>query len=104
MYFSAAIVSASLGRHPVQKLGGVEIKKHYVSYHLIPVYANSALRAALSPALQKRMQGKSCFNFVRVDEDLLAQLDALTKQGYEATAGDPRWGASRRAERSKVSP
>jgi hypothetical protein len=44
------------------------------------------------------MQGKSCFNFAKVDEPLLAELEALTKRGYEATAGDPRWGAALRRE------
>jgi hypothetical protein len=44
------------------------------------------------------MQGKSCFNFAKVDEPLLAEHEALTRRGYEATAGDPRWGAARRRE------
>jgi hypothetical protein len=34
----------------------VQIHKSYVSYHLMPVYDNKALRASLSPSLQKRMQ------------------------------------------------
>ena len=38
------------------------------------------------------MQGKSCFNFTRVDEDLLAELTSLTARGYERTAGDAEWG------------
>jgi hypothetical protein len=28
------------------------------------------------------MQGKSCFNFTRVDPDLFQELAALTKAGY----------------------
>ena len=46
------------------------------------------------------MQGKSCFNFAKVDEKLFAELEELTVTGFEATAGDPRWGAARRAERA----
>ena len=66
--------------------GGVEIKKNYVSFHLIPVYANAALREALSPSLRKRMQGKSCFNFTKVDEGLFDELMDLTEKGREAYA------------------
>jgi hypothetical protein len=41
--------------------GGVEIKKTYVSVHLIPVYVEPHLLDGISPALKARMQGKSCF-------------------------------------------
>ena len=59
----------------------VQINKSYVSYHLMPVYADKALRDCLSPALRKRMQGKSCFNFTAVEPALLEELAAITKQG-----------------------
>jgi hypothetical protein len=42
--------------------------KSYVSFHLIPVYMFPDLLKGLSPALEKRMQGKSCFNFKTVRE------------------------------------
>jgi hypothetical protein len=29
------------------------------------------------------MQGKSCFNFNKVDEPLMSELEALTRAGYE---------------------
>ena len=62
--------------------GGVEIRKSYVSFHLIPVYANTKLRDALSPSLRKRMQGKSCFNFTDIDPAQLKELAAVTKKGF----------------------
>ena len=58
--------------------GGVQIKKNYVSYHLMPVYMYSDLVKEISPELKKRMQGKSCFNFKQVDKDLFKQLAELT--------------------------
>ncbi len=61
--------------------GGVEIKKNYVSFHLIPVYGNAALREGLSPSLRKRMQGKSCFNFTEIDPAHVKELAAVTKKG-----------------------
>lgn len=61
--------------------GGVQTKRNYVSYHLMPVYVNAGLLADISPALKKRMQGKSCFNFTEVDAALFKELKALTEVG-----------------------
>jgi hypothetical protein len=63
--------------------GAVQIKKNYVSYHLMPVYMSPALLAGMSPELKKRMQGKSCFNFKTMDEKLFEELAGLTRKGYE---------------------
>jgi hypothetical protein len=62
-------------------LGAVQIRKHYVSFHLIPVYAIPALARTVSPSLRKRMQGKSCFNFTSVEPGHVKELAALTKKG-----------------------
>ncbi len=61
--------------------GAVTIKKNYVSFYLMPVYAFPDLIKAISPALKKRMQGKSCFNFTTIDDAMLAELAALTEKG-----------------------
>ena len=58
--------------------GAVQLKKNYVSFHLMPLYAVPSLRDAVSDDLQKRMQGKSCFNFKKVEPELFDKLDALT--------------------------
>ncbi|MEK7727143.1 MAG: hypothetical protein AAB354_01955 [candidate division KSB1 bacterium] len=63
--------------------GAVQIKKNYVSYHLMPVYMFPELLKDVSPTLKKRMQGKSCFNFKTIDEDVLRELAALTKKSFE---------------------
>lgn len=79
----------SLNTHHIMKnkqplfFGAVQIKKRYVSYHLMPVYVYPALLDTLSPELKARMQGKSCFNFTRVDDALFQQLGVLTKAGFE---------------------
>jgi hypothetical protein len=62
--------------------GSVQIKKNYVSYHLMPVYVNPKLLEGISPELKKRMQGKSCFNFKIMDKSLLTDLSELTKKGF----------------------
>ena len=63
--------------------GAVRIKKSYVSFYLMPVYAFPDLLKGISPALKKRMQGKSCFNFTTIDDELFRELAKLTKQGVE---------------------
>lgn len=61
----------------------VRVGKAYVSFHLMPVYANSDLSKSISPELKKRMQGKSCFNFKAIDEKLFKELGKLTRAGLE---------------------
>jgi hypothetical protein len=58
--------------------GAVQIKKAYVSYHLMPVYEDPSLLEGTADALRKKMQGKSCFNFSAEDPKLFKQLDTLT--------------------------
>lgn len=58
--------------------GAVAIKKSYVAFHLFPLYEQPALGDAISPALAKRRQGKSCFNFKTIEPDLFDELAALT--------------------------
>ena len=62
-------------------VAGVQVRKTYVSYHLMPVYAMPALRKTLSPGLKKRMQGKACFNFTNIDAGQLTELSSLTRTG-----------------------
>jgi len=70
--------------HPVQ-LGSVRVGKAYVSFHLMPLYMNEALSGTVSPALKKRMQGKTCFKFkAPPDAELIAELGRLTREGFKA--------------------
>jgi hypothetical protein len=85
-------------RNPTTWFGGVRRGKAYVSYYFMPIYVDPALLDGISPELRKRMQGKSCFNFTKIDAPLLAELEDLTRRGYERTAGDPAWGVAKRVE------
>jgi hypothetical protein len=62
--------------------GAVQIKKSYVSFHLMPVYLTPDLLDSVSPELRYRMQGKSCFNFKDSEPKLFGDLAALTKSAY----------------------
>ena len=68
--------------------GSVRLGKAYVSFHLMPLYMDTALTKIISPALRKRMQGKTCFNFKTAPEpELVAELKTLTKAALD------RWSA-----------
>ena len=63
--------------------GAVMLKKSAVTYHLMPLYYNPTLQAAVPPELLKRKQGKTCFNFSKPDAELFAYLDELTRLSRE---------------------
>jgi hypothetical protein len=91
-------MAAETERNPTTWFGGVRLGKRYVSYYLMPVYVEPSLLDGISPELKRRMQGKSCFNFTAIDDELFGELEALTRTGYERTAGNPAWGAGKRVE------
>jgi len=67
--------------------GSVRLGKAYASFHLMPLYMCAVLTESISPALKKRMQGKTCFNFkTEPDPELLAELNRLTESGVQLWA------------------
>lgn len=64
-----------------QFFGAVRVSGRKHAFHFMPVYDFPELLVDISPALKKRMQGKSCFNFESFDAELLAQLKALVDAG-----------------------
>ena len=63
--------------------GAAQIKKNYVSFYLMPVYMFPELLKDMSPELKKHMQGKSCFNFKKIEPDLFKELKELTHLSVE---------------------
>ncbi len=63
--------------------GSAQIKKNYVSFYLMPVYMYPDLLNDISLELKKHMQGKSCFNFRKVEPELFEELSELTKKSAE---------------------
>ena len=63
--------------------GSAQIKKNYVSFYLMPVYMYPELLKDASLELKKHMQGKSCFNFKKVEPDLFSELAELTRKSAE---------------------
>jgi hypothetical protein len=66
----------------------VRVGKAYVSFHLMPLYMCPAVATHLTPALKKRMQGKTCFNFkTNPEPELIADLKNLIEAGLQEWAG-----------------
>jgi hypothetical protein len=63
--------------------GSAQIKKNYISFYLMPVYMYPELLKEVSLELKKHMQGKSCFNFKKVEPELFDELAILTRKGAE---------------------
>lgn len=80
--FTLATRAVLLNKQPMW-FGCVKSGKSAVSYHLMPLYVNPRLQAAVPPELLPRKQGKTCFNFKRPDPKLFAMLDELTRLGRE---------------------
>ncbi len=49
----------------------------------MPVYMFPDLLQGISARLKKRMQGKSCFNFAAIDQELFNELARLTQKGFD---------------------
>jgi hypothetical protein len=60
----------------------IAINKNYVSFYVFPVYMYPDLVDGFG-TMKKRMQGKSCFNFRKVDSDQVEKMRALVKAGYD---------------------
>jgi len=63
--------------------GATQIQKNYVSFYLMPVYMFPDLLKGISPELKRHMQGKSCFNFKKIEPELFKELKELTRLGAE---------------------
>ena len=63
--------------------GAAAVRKSYVSFYLFSIYMFPELTDGLSKELTKHRQGKSCFNFTRIDEALMQELSELTERGFQ---------------------
>lgn len=81
-YSLVSRVASPFAQHKGQAMwfGAVRTGKTCVSFHLMPLYMNPALSETISPALKKRMRGKTCFGFLTAPEpELRDELQRLTE-------------------------
>ncbi|MGB3217835.1 MAG: DUF1801 domain-containing protein [Anaerolineae bacterium] len=62
---------------------GLIIQKGYVGFYYMPVYAQTELKDVFAPELLGLLKGKSCFHIKRLTPELLAQIEAALRAGYE---------------------
>jgi len=60
--------------------GSVQLKKN-VSFYLMPAHRHPDLLTGISPELKRHMQGKSRFNFKKLEPALFRELASLTEKG-----------------------
>ena len=68
-------------KRPTIPIAWAEIGKSYVSFHLM---ALGAAPDVMSTPLKARLQGKTCFNFSKVDPALFEELETLTVKSIAA--------------------
>ncbi len=81
------------GKHPTHgtafPIAWVTVGKNYVSFHHMGVYARPETLKGMSKELKARMQGKSCFNFAKVDAALFDELEALSARAFTVMRNSP---------------
>lgn len=82
-YYALTLANPSKKAPPGFFVSAVQIRKTYVTFHLMPISMRPDLLEHCSPQLKKRMQGKACFNFTRLDETLMTELEQLTTTSIE---------------------
>jgi hypothetical protein len=53
------------------------------------MHTHPALRERLSPALAKRLTGRSTFTFASLDDGLVRELEEVVARAYELYMGTP---------------
>ncbi len=61
----------------------VKPASRHVGFYLLPVHTWPELRRDLSPALARRLTGRSTFTFAALDDVLVAELEALVARAYQ---------------------
>ncbi len=59
------------------------IRKGYVGFYYMPVYAEPEIKAIFHPSLLKLLKGKSCFHIKKLDDILLNQISEALSAGFK---------------------
>ncbi|TKC10037.1 DUF1801 domain-containing protein [Pedobacter polaris] len=61
---------------------GVVIRKGYVGFYYMPVYAEAEMKLIFHPELMKLLKGKSCFHIKKLDDELLGFISQALVAGF----------------------
>jgi hypothetical protein len=67
----------------------VKPASRHVGLYLLPMHTHPALRESLSPALAKRLTGRSTFTFASLDDGLVRELEDVVARAYELYMSTP---------------
>jgi len=62
---------------------GIVIRKDYVGFYYMPVYAEPKIKPLFKPELLILLKGKSCFHIKKLDEALLRQIREALEAGFK---------------------
>ena len=62
---------------------GLVIRKDYVGFYFMPVYAEPDIKAIFHPSLLKLLKGKACFHIKKLDDILLSQISEALAAGFK---------------------
>ena len=71
------------GANTHQWFAFVKPASRHVGFYLLPMHTWPELRDGLSPALAKRLTGRSAFTFAALDEALATELEALVARALD---------------------
>lgn len=77
-------VPGAYGGRPVDlEVASLVIQKGFVGFYFMPLYLKPALKSKISPALRKRLKGKTCFHInqagAATEEDVRRAVDLGTQ-------------------------
>ena len=67
---------------------GVNRGNGVVRFSFLPMHAHPELLDGMSPAVLRRKTGASLFAFTSVDDETVAELEALLARGFEVYSGE----------------
>ena len=62
---------------------GLAMRQRYVSFYCMPIYMAPEIKTMLAPELLALLKGKSCFRIRKLDAELMGQIEAALKVGFE---------------------
>ena len=73
-----------IGKKPqLTYLAGVIQQKNYVSFYFSPVYSHPKDFQRINSELKAFLKGKNCFNFDKINENLLVELEKTLVEGIK---------------------
>lgn len=70
-------------KYPEVYFGGIVLRGKYISLYNMAIYMNKKLTENLSPALKKKLSGKSCFHLTELNDSMISEIEGLFENSYQ---------------------